>query len=66
MKTFGLLRELIRQKYGTQGAFCAALGIGRTALNGKLNSRAEWTRTEMEKACILLGIPIEKMHIYFF
>jgi hypothetical protein len=66
MKTFGLLRELIRQKYGSQDSFCADMEMARSTLNGRLNSRTEWTRPEMEKACILLDIPIEKMHIYFF
>jgi len=32
----------------------------------KLNNKAPWKREEIEKACDLLNIPIEEVHLYFF
>ena len=37
-----------------------------TTITAKLKGRIDWKRTEMRKACELLGIPIEKVYEYFF
>lgn len=60
------LRGLIRAKYKTQANFAHALGIGESAVNAKLNGRTDFTRTEIEKSCVLLGIPFSKAGNYFF
>ena len=63
---FSDLRGLIRAKYKTQACFARALGIGVGALNAKLNGKTDFTRIEIEKSCILLGIPFAKAGDYFF
>ena len=60
------LRGLIRAKYKTQANFADALGVGESAINAKLNGRTDFTRTEIEKSCVLLGIPFSKAGNYFF
>ena len=60
------LRGAIREKFGTQEAFAAAMGMDPSTLSAKLNGRSEWDRAEIEKACTLLGVPLERAHEYFF
>lgn len=60
------LRGRIREKFGTQDAFAKALGMDPSSLSSKLNGKTEWTRTEIEKACVLLEIPLDEAHLYFF
>lgn len=66
MKTFGRLREEIRKKFKTLDDFADAMGISVSALSQKLNNKAEFKRVEMEKACMLLDIPLCKVGEYFF
>lgn len=66
MRTYGKLRELIRAKFGTLGAFADAMGMNRGTLSGKINGLVAWKQDEIEKACYLLGIPMEKVCEYFF
>ncbi|MBO5123432.1 MAG: DUF739 family protein [Oscillospiraceae bacterium] len=63
---YAKLRGLIREKFKTQKAFAAAMGMNGSTLSAKLNNRTQWTRPEIEKACQLLDIPLEDAHIYFF
>lgn len=60
------LRGRIIEKFGSQKAFAAAMGMNVSTLSFKLNGKSEWTREEIEKACGLLDIPIEEVHSYFF
>jgi hypothetical protein len=64
--TYAKLRGKIAEQYGTNKAFANALGIERSSLSFKLNNKAPWTREDIEKACILLRIPIEEVYLYFF
>lgn len=66
MRTFGKLREEIRNKYKTQKAFASAMNMDLSTLNMKLNSQRDWTRSEMENACKLLGISKDEVKEYFF
>ena len=66
MEMYSELRGLIRAKFKTQANFAKALGIGASALNAKLNGKSDFTRTEIEKSCVLLGIPFSKAGNYFF
>ena len=65
-KPFAKLRGLIKEKYGTQGAFASALGVDESTLSLKLCGRQEWTRVEMEKACKLLGATEQDVVGLFF
>lgn len=59
------LRGLIREKFGTQASFAAAIGMSRTTLSAKLNGKTDWARAEIEMACRLLGISAEDIPVIF-
>ena len=63
---FSRVRGKIREVYGSEKAFANAIGFDRCTLSSKLNGKSEWRRDEIEKACLLLFIPIEKVSEYFF
>lgn len=60
------LRGKIREKYGTQEAFAAAMDKAPGTLSAKLTGKVEWTRQEIEDVCRLLDIPLIQAHEYFF
>lgn len=66
MRTYGKLRELIRIKFKTMDAFAKAMGMSRSAISRKLNGITAWTHSEIEKACVLLGVPMSQVGEYFF
>ena len=66
MRTYGKLREKIRNVFGTTGAFAVALGKDRSTVSKKLNGAVPWDQTEMEDTCELLGIPKDNIPEYFF
>lgn len=66
MRTYGKIREKIRNVFGTIGAFADAMGMDRSTISKKLNSSVPWDQVEMEEGCKLLGIPIENIPDYFF
>ena len=66
MRTFGKLREKIKIVFGTQKAFADAMGMNVATLNAKLNSKNDWTLSEIEKVCDLLNISIPETKDYFF
>lgn len=64
--SYAKLRGAIREVYGTQEAFARAMSMHPTSLSFKLSDKREWTGAEIEKACSLLGIPLQEVHVYFF
>ena len=64
--SYAKLRGRIREKFGTQEAFANEMGMNPASLSSKLNGKTEWTRQEIEKACVLLEIPLTEAHLYFF
>lgn len=66
MRKFGRLREKYSEVFGTQQAFADAMGMDRATLSAKLNNKTEFTRSEMEKSCVLLGLSTENIPEYFF
>jgi hypothetical protein len=66
MRKFGRLREKIKELFGNQKSFAHAMDMNVSTLNFKLNSKAEWTLPEIEKACELLHISVDKVKDYFF
>ena len=66
IRTFGRLREQIKNVFGTQKAFADAIGMNVSTLNAKLNSKAVWDLDEIKKACALLDISNNDMLLYFF
>ena len=66
MKTFGRLREEIKKSFTTIEEFAGVMGMSASTLSSKLNGKTGWTNVEMEKACKLLGIPMDRVCDYFF
>ena len=64
--SYAKLRGKIREVFGSEAAFAVAMGMNPASLSAKLGNKSPWKREEIEKACILLGIPIEEVHLYFF
>ena len=64
--SFAKLRGAIREKYGRQEDFASAMSMNPATLSLKLTNQREWTRIEIERACGLLGIPLQDAHLYFF
>lgn len=64
--SYAMLRGKIREVFKTETAFAIAMGMNPATLSSKLNNTTPWKREEIEKACELLGIPIENVHLYFF
>ncbi len=56
----------IKEVCKTQDIFADKLGISRTALNLRLNNKADFKAKEIKKACEILKIPVSDIPIYFF
>ncbi len=56
----------IKEVCKTQDAFADKMGISRTALNLRLNNKADFKAKEMKKACEVLKISVSDIPIYFF
>lgn len=66
VRTYGRLREQIKTKFGTIGAFASAWGKDRSTVSNKLNGLTPWTDVDIEETCGLLDISIEEVSAYFF
>ena len=66
MRTYGRLREAIKQNFKTFSAFSTALQMDRSTLSSKLNGKLGWKSSEIEAICKLLGIDMPSVHEYFF
>ena len=64
MKFRKLLGRII-EYYGSQKAFSSAMGMNVGTLSLKLLGESAWTIPEAKRACELLSIPLEELHIYF-
>lgn len=64
--SYSKLRGKIREVFQRQDLFAVAMGMNPTSLSFKLTNKTEWTRSEIEKACELLHIPISEAPVYFF
>jgi transcriptional regulator with XRE-family HTH domain len=64
--SYAKLRGKIREVFGTQYAFAAAMGVSSVTISQRLNGKVEWKTNEIAKACELLGISLEEVAQYFF
>lgn len=64
--SYSKLRGKIREVFGTQEAFAAAMGMNTVSLSHRLNGKLEWKTSEIFTACEVLGIPLEENAEYFF
>lgn len=65
-RTFGLLRERIKNKFKNNGEFASVLGMNKSTLSKKLCGEADFTHNEIVSICDLLDIPADKIGLYFF
>lgn len=63
---YSKLRGAIREKFGSQEEFAAAIEMSSCSLSAKLNGRSEWKANEIVVACQALGIPLAEAYAYFF
>lgn len=66
MKTYGRLREKIREVFGSIDKFAVAMGLDKSTISSKLNGKSPWTEPQIKKACCLLGLTIPEDLDYFF
>ena len=60
------LKLRIKKYFKKQELFAKAMGMSYTALNQRLNGIIQWKIPEIYKACKLLDIPLNEVHLYFF
>lgn len=60
------LSGLIREKFKTQEAFADAIDRSPCTVSKKLQGHTEWTAKDIRETCAVLGIPPEKIPVYFF
>lgn len=63
---YSRLRGKIKEVYGTQEDFATAMILSNVSLSAKLNNKVFFTQPEINKACELLGIPLDFIPVYFF
>ena len=66
MRTYGRLREVIRSQYKSFDEFAKVIPMSRCSLSRKLNGLVPWSHHEIERVCVLLGIPLSTVGEYFF
>ena len=60
------LRGKIREVFGTQKDFAAAMRISPTTLSHKLTCKIDFSQTEIRRAVNLLGLQQKDIITYFF
>lgn len=63
---YNKLTGRIIEKYGTRGAFAAALGISRESIRKKMRGVSNWKQDEIISICELLDINLADIPVYFF
>lgn len=63
---YSKLRGKIIEKYSNNGNFANEIGISERTLSLKLHNKIAFKQTEIDKAILLLDIPIEEISEYFF
>ncbi|MDO4729559.1 MAG: DUF739 family protein [Bacteroidota bacterium] len=63
---YSKLRGRIKEKFGTEGDFSSALGMGRVSLSQRLNNILEFSSKEMLLCSKLLDFPVTEIPAYFF
>lgn len=63
---YSKLAGRIVEKFGTQYNFAIAMGLSERTISLKLNGKVSWKDTEITKACKLLDLETNFIHLYFF
>lgn len=64
--SYNKLKGRIVEICGTQNVFCEKMGWNTARLSTRMHGVAKWTQPDIIKACEVLHIPKEEIHIYFF
>lgn len=56
----------IKECFGKQCVFAAAMGLSERSMSLKLNNFRAWTQQEIFRACKILMIPSSEIPSYFF
>lgn len=62
---YGLLKQRIKDEYGTYGKFAAAMETTESHMSHLLNGKARWTPQTTYRAAELLGI-VGQIETFFF
>lgn len=63
---YSKLRGRIREKLGSEKEYGKQMGFSSYTLSKRLNNEFPFKAPEIYKSCILLGIPLDDVKIYFF
>lgn len=63
---YSKLAGRIVKKFGTQYNFAIAMGLSERTISLKMNGKVSWKDTEITKACKLLDLETNFIHLYFF
>lgn len=63
---YSKLAGRIVEKFGTQYNFAIAMGLSERTISLKMNGKVSWKDTEITKACKLLDLETNFIHLYFF
>lgn len=63
---YSKLMGKIKEKFNCNVNFAIKMGFSERTLSLKLNNKMDFRQREIEQACILLKIPINKINDYFF
>lgn len=63
---YSRLRGKIIEKFNNNGNFANEIGISERSLSLKLHNKIAFKQTEIDRARLLLDIPIEEISEYFF
>jgi len=63
---YAKLRGRIREVFKSEKNFAEAMEISKATISAKLNNSAEFTQTEIDRACFLLEIDQSDISVYFF
>lgn len=61
-KLSGKIKEVCK----TQDEFAKRMGLGRVSISQRLNNKLDFTTSEINKACDILGITKADIPVYFF
>lgn len=63
---YSKLSGRIKEKYGTNGKFAAALGLSEHSFSKKITNKSRFKQSEITKSLDLLEIPYQDVGEYFF
>lgn len=63
---YSKLNGSIKEYFGKQAVFAAAMGLSERSVSLKLNQIRYWTQPEMRRFCDLIGLPYAEIPNYFF